>query len=228
MKKIINYFSLKEWIIYLSSVFTIIICFIIFKNNNYLNLIGTLIGVTSLIFIAKANPIGQILTIIFSIFYGLVSLKYNYYGEMITYMFMTLPIAVFTLIIWLKNPYNGQKNEVKLISLKKREYIFMFILTLIITLIFYFILKSLNTSNLLISTISVSTSFIACYLSFRRTRFYALGYACNDIVLIILWILASIDDITYTSLVICFITFLINDIYGFINWTKLYKKQNTN
>lgn len=228
MKKIINYFSLKEWIIYLSSVFTIIICFIIFKNNNYLNLIGTLIGVTSLIFIAKANPIGQILTIIFSIFYGLVSLKYNYYGEMITYMFMTLPIAVFTLIIWLKNPYNGQKNEVKLISLKKREYIFMFILTLIITLIFYFILKSLNTSNLLISTISISTSFIACYLSFRRTRFYALGYACNDIVLIILWILASIDDITYTSLVICFITFLINDIYGFINWTKLYKKQNTN
>ncbi len=228
MKKIINYFTLKEWIIYLSSVFTIIICFIIFKNDNYLNLIGTLIGVTSLIFIAKANPIGQILTIIFSIFYGLVSLKYNYYGEMITYMFMTLPIAVFTLIIWLKNPYNGKKNEVKLISLKKQEYIFMFILTLIITFIFYFILKSLNTNNLLISTISVSTSFIACYLSFRRNRFYALGYACNDIVLIILWILASIEDITYTSLVICFITFLINDIYGFINWTKLYKKQSTN
>lgn len=225
MKKLIKYFTIYEWIIYILSVTTIIIFFIIFKNNNYLNLIGSLIGVSSLIFIAKANPIGQLLTIIFSLFYGFVSLSFKYYGEMITYVFMTMPIAIIALISWIRNPYNGRKNEVKIQSLTKKEYIFMMIITLIVTIIFYFILKALKTSNLIFSTISITTSFIACYLSLRRCRFYALGYALNDIILIILWTLANFENKTYISLIICFVTFFINDIYGFINWTKLYNKQ---
>ena len=86
-------------------------------------------------------------------------------------------------------------------------------------------MKYLNTNNLIISTISITTSFIASYLTMRRSRFYALAYAANDIVLIILWILASISSIEYISMVTCFIAFLANDIYGFINWTKLLNNQ---
>ena len=102
----------------------------------------------------------------------------------------------------------------------------MWLLTAAVTVLFYFILKYFNTSNLLISTLSITTSFIASYLTMRRSRFYALAYSLNDIVLIILWVLASIDNIEYISMVTCFIAFLINDIYGFINWTKLLNKQN--
>ena len=77
------------------------------------------------------------------------------------------------------------------------------------------------------STISVTTSFIAVYLTFRRSPLYALGYAANDIVLIVLWTLATIEDMTYLSVVICFAMFLVNDIYGFVNWRKMRKKQAT-
>lgn len=171
-------------------------------------------------FIAKGNPIGQGLTIIFSILYGIISYTYSYYGEMITYLGMTAPMAVFALISWLKNPYDGKKSEVRINVISFKEVVFMFLFTLIITIAFYFILEYFKTSNLVVSTISVATSFIAVYLTFRRSSYYALAYATNDIILIILWILATIENITYVSVVICFIMFLINDIYGFISWQK--------
>ena len=93
---------------------------------------------------------------------------------------------------------------------------------------FYFILKHFNTANILPSTLSVTTSFLAVYLTFRRSPYFALAYAANDIVLIILWILASLYDVRYVSVVVCFVAFLVNDIYGYLSWQKMKKRQATN
>ena len=188
-------------------------------------LVASIIGATYLIFNAKGNPIGQILLIIFSILYGIISYTFSYYGEMVTYLGMSTPMAVLALIAWLKNPFHGNKAEVEINIIKKQEIIFMFLLTIIVTFIFYFILKYFHTTNLILSTISVSTSFLAVYLTFRRSQYFALAYAGNDIVLILLWILASLKDISYLSVTICFIMFLFNDIYSYMNWTNIRKKQ---
>ena len=83
-----------------------------------------------------------------------------------------------------------------------------------------------DTANLLPSTLSVTTSFVAVYLTFRRSPYFALAYATNDIILIILWVLASIYDMKYISVVVCFAAFLINDIYGFISWRKIKIRQS--
>ncbi len=226
VKKLINYFSKSEIILWCLSVFFVIASFCIFDRENYLTLIASLTGVTSLIFNAKGNPFGQFLMIVFSLLYGIISYSFSYYGEMITYLGMTMPMAIFALISWLKNPYNGNKSEVKINSLNKIEVAFMWLITIIITIIFYFILKAFNTANIIPSTISVTTSFLAVYLTFRRSSFFALAYATNDIVLIILWTMASITDLRYISVVVCFVAFLINDIYGFVNWEKMKKRQN--
>lgn len=223
-----KYFSKLEIILWFSSVLFILLSFFIFDRNNYLTLVSSIIGVTSLIFNAKGNPFGQLLMIIFSVLYGIISFTFSYYGEMITYLGMTMPMAVLALISWLKNPYKGNRAEVKVNSIKSIEVIFMFITTIIVTIVFYFILKYFNTSNLIPSTISVTTSFIAVYLTFRRSQYFALAYASNDIVLIILWILASLNDAKYISVVVCFIAFLVNDIYGYISWKKMKIKQSKN
>lgn len=226
MKKILNYFSKFELILLISSYTLIITSFIIFDRSNYLSLVSSLFGVTSLSFIAKGNPVGQIIGIIFSILYGIISFSYAYYGEMITYLFMTGPMEVIALVSWLKHPSKNSKSEVKIGSIKPKEIFLIAILAIIVTTLFYFILKYFDTTNLLISTFSITTSFVAVYLTFRRSPYYALAYAVNDIVLIVLWILATIENITYISVIICFLVFLVNDIYGFINWCKIRKKQN--
>lgn len=226
MKKIINYFSKTELILWGSSVFMILISFLIFDRENILTLIASLIGVTSLILGAKGHPLSQVLIIIFSILYGIISYSFAYYGEMLTYLGMTAPMAVFALISWLTHPFEGKKTEVTVNLLKKSETIFMLSLTAIVTAIFYFILQFFNTANLIPSTISVTTSFMAVYLTARRSPYFALAYAANDIVLIILWSWASFADTTYVPVVICFAMFLINDLYGFFNWLRMEKRQN--
>lgn len=224
-RKSINYFTKDELVLWSCSVLLIIISFAIFDRANYLTLAASLIGVTSLIYNAKGNPFGQLLMIIFSILYGIISYSFAYFGEMITYLGMTGPMALFALISWLKNPYKGKHSEVTVNQISRKEVLFMLVLTAIVTLIFYYILKHYNTANIIPSTLSVSTSFIAVYLTFRRSPYFALAYAANDIVLIILWILASILNISYLSVIICFVMFLINDLYGFINWLKMQKRQ---
>lgn len=225
VKKIKNYFTLGELILWFSSAILITVSFFVFDKSGFLSPLASLIGVTSLIFNAKGNPFGQVLMIIFSLLYGIISYSFNYYGEMLTYLGMTLPMAVFSLVVWLKNPYNGKKSEVAVNSITKKETVLMFLISGAVTFVFYFILDYFNTSNMLFSTISVTTSFLAVYLTFRRSPYYALGYAANDIVLIILWTLASMENTKYISVVVCFSVFLINDIYGFISWNKMKKRQ---
>ena len=225
MTKLKDYFTKGEKILWGSSVLLIIVSFFLFDRTNYMTLCASLIGVTSLIFNAKGNPLGQFLMVIFSWLYGIISYTFAYYGEMITYLGMTMPMAIFALISWLKNPYNGNKAEVKVNDISKCENTWMWIGTLVITFIFYFVLEYFNTANIIPSTISVTTSFLAVYLTFRRSPYFALAYAANDVVLIVLWILASISDIRYISVVVCFSSFLANDIYGFINWRKMKIRQ---
>lgn len=230
MKRIfllLSYLKKEEIILWSSSVILILVSFSIFDRENYLTLVASLIGVTSLIFNAKGNPFGQFLMVIFSVLYGIISFTFSYYGEMITYLGMTAPMAVVALISWLKNPYQGNKAEVKVNSIKKKEYIFMWIVTVFVTSIFYFVLEYFDTANIIPSTISVTTSFLAVYLTFRRSPYYAIGYAANDIVLIVLWILASFENMAYVSVVVCFIAFLANDIYGYLSWCEMGKRQAT-
>ncbi len=221
----LNYFSKTEKFLWFISIFFIISSFLIFDRVNYMTLTASLIGVTALIFCAKGNPIGQVLMIIFSAFYGIISYSFRYYGEMMTYIGMSGPMALVSLITWLKNPYEENKSEVKVNTLKSKDIVYMLIFTTIVTIVFYYILKFFNTANLKISTFSITTSFSAVYLTAKRSEYFALAYAINDIVLIGMWIMATLSDISYLSVIICFIVFLVNDIYSFINWKKMKKRQ---
>ena len=223
MKK--HYFTKAELALWICSVALIVIAFCIWDRVNFLTLAASLIGVTSLIFCAKGNPVGQVLIIIFAVLYGIISWMVAYYGEMITYVGMTAPMAVYALIVWLKHPFAGKRSEVKVNRLRALEYLFMFLLAAAVTAAFYFILEAFHTANLIPSTISVTTSFVAVYLTARRSPFYALAYAANDVVLIVLWSMAAAADLSCLSVVICFCVFLVNDLYGFVNWMRMQRRQ---
>lgn len=226
MKKLLNYFTKAEKILWVSSTLMILLSFVISQDSGILGLVASLIGVTALILCAKGNPLGQVFMIVFCCMYTYISHTFSYYGEMITYACMSLPMAVFSLVSWLRHPFKDNKAEVKVNHIKTKEYAFMVVIDIAVTVIFYFILKYFDTANLFFSTISITTSFGAAYLTMRRSPHYALWYAANDIVLIVLWTLAAMKDISYISVIICFVTFLANDIYGFVSWKKMQKRQN--
>ncbi len=220
-----SYFSKFEISLWITSLILITSSFLMFDRSSFLTLIASIIGVTAILLNAKGNPIGQGLMVIFSLIYGIISYGFDYYGEMVTYLGMSMPMAIIALIAWLKNPFKGNHTEVKVNRISRRETTFMIILTALVTVLFFFVLKRFGTANLIPSTISVTTSFAAVYLTFRRSPYFSLLYAANDVVLIILWVLASISDISYLSVVVCFAMFLVNDLYAFISWRKMEIRQ---
>ena len=214
-----------EWCLWMSSVVVVTISFFLSPDKNVLNLIDSLIGVTALIFISKGYVIGQVLLIIFGVLYGIISFEYRYYGEIITYLGMSAPIAGLAVISWLRHPYKDSKEVEVNRHLKLSTWLTLIFLTAAVTVGFYFILKALGNSNLLFSTISVTTSFLAASLTFLRSPYYGLGYAANDAVLITLWVLAALEDPGYVPMIFCFVMFFINDQYGFFNWRRMSKRQ---
>jgi len=224
-KKRLSYFSKGEWALWLGSMGVILLSELIFAQGNPLSVLASLVGVTSLIFCAKGNPIGQVLMILFSLLYGVISYSFAYYGEMITYLGMSAPMAAASLVSWFRHPFEGQRAEVAVGKLKKGEVPLLCLATVIVTVAFYFILQRLGTSNLLPSTLSVTTSFGAAYLTMRRSPYFALVYATNDVVLILLWVLAAVKDISYLSVIVCFAAFLVNDLYGFSCWRRMERRQ---
>ena len=212
-----------EWALWLTSALLVIISFIL-APDDILTLIASLIGVTALIFVAKGHILGQLLSVVFAVFYGIISFFFHYFGEMLTYLCMTAPIALIAVFSWLKHPYKDSA-EVEVSRPTGKQLTLMFVLCILVTVVFYFVLGALGTANLLISTFSVTTSFLACYLTYLRSPYYALAYAANDVVLIVLWLLAAFTDISYLPMIVCFTAFLANDLYGFINWRRMQKKQ---
>ena len=218
-----------EYVIWIGSVLIISISYIVFHVEGYMTLTASLVGVTGLIFLAKGDVLGQILTVVFSILYAIVAYRFRYWGEMITYLGMTMPIAMAAVVTWLKNPY--KKGEVRVRHTSPKMWGMLSITAVIVTAVFYYILRFFKTPNLILSTISVTTSFMAASLAMLRSSYYALFYAMNDVVLIILWFLATAENKSFLPMVLCFLCFLVNDFYGFINWQKMktiqaYSTQN--
>ena len=210
--------------LWLCSLAVILLSAVLSGADGLLSSVASVIGVTALIFVAKGMVTGQVLTVVFAVFYGIISFSFKYYGEVITYLCMTAPMAVFSVASWLRHPHEGS-DRVEVARLTPKVIAGMIVSAIAVTAVFYFVLAALGNEALIVSAVSITTSWLASYLTFFRSPFYALAYAANDIVLIILRIIAAAGDISCLSMVFCFVMFLINDLYGFINWKKMQAEQ---
>lgn len=225
MNNPIKLLSGKEWGLWMVSLAVVVISNLAAEQRDLLTLIAALVGVTSLIFAAKGNVWAQILMILFSILYGVISFRFRYWGEMITYLGMTMPMSVWSTITWIRNPSGENENEVRIQTLTGKHVAGLLICGAVVTVFFYYILKLLDTPNIVFSTISIITSFLATSLTMLRSSYYAIGYAANDIVLIVLWTLASMENPGYIPVVVNFSIFFLNDMYGFLCWKKRELRQ---
>ena len=227
MKNFLKSWNLFEKLFLLISLLIIIICFFLGTDKNILSLVTSILGVITVIFGAKGLVWAPVVNLLYNIVYIILSYTQGFYGEVLIYIFMMTPINIAMIISWLKNKSKEDENIVEVNKLNKKEYILLFGFTLIVAVGFYFILKALNTTALFISTISLIDSFIATYLLYRRCSNYALSYIVNDIILIVLWLYAIRNNgIAYLPMVLSFLVFLVNDIYGLISWKKRERKQN--
>jgi nicotinamide mononucleotide transporter PnuC len=225
LKNPFSLFTKFDYVLWAVSAVVVALSFLLSPERDALTLIASVVGVSALIFIAKGHVVGQFLIVAFAVLYGIVSIEFKYYGEAITYLGMSAPIALGSIVSWIRHPY-GKTSQVEVHAITWRHVLGISLACVGVTVAFYFILDTLGTQNLIFSTLSVTTSFFAASLSFFRSPFYALAYCANDLVLIVLWVLATVQSISYLPMILCFVMFLINDVHGFLCWRKMQKSQS--
>jgi nicotinamide mononucleotide transporter PnuC len=225
MKKVFKGWTKFEVIFLIVSLCAITICFLFNKDKNIISLITSLLGVFVVLTGAKGLIVSPFINIFYNILYIIISLSQKYYGEVLIYVFLMMPLHITTIISWIKNKSNKNSNIVSINKLNKKEYMVLGLVTVLVTFMFYYILKLLNTNELMISTISLTASLVASYLMLRRSSNYAIAFVINDVILITLWGIACFNDIALLPMVVTFMVFFVNDIYGFISWKKREKEQ---
>lgn len=227
MQKIKEYF--KDWNAFEK---TFLICGLLFSILSSVIFDGTIIDTlyTSLYLItallmSKGKVECYFVGFVSVFFYGIVSYKQGYYGELIITAFLTFPIMIIGIIEWLRHQ-DKEDDTVIISSLSKKEISIAFLSQLLLFWIYYFILKIFNTDLLVISSISVVTSVLASYFEARRSELSLFCYIANDLVIITLWLIPIINGQTeLISVLVGPILLLINDIYGSYNWKRLKQKQ---
>lgn len=226
MKKLFKDWNLFEIIFMFASILVLTLCFAFSSDRNAFSFIVSIIGVVAVLMVAKGLTIAPIVNIVYCVIYSIMSIIECYYGEAIIYIFLMIPIYAMSIVSWLRNKNPDNESTVQIKAIKGKEYLYLGIATVVATVGFYFLLKVLNTSELIVSTLSLVSSAVASYLMLRRCSYYAVGFIVNDVILIILWGLAMINSgLGYLPTVISFVVFLVNDIYGLIHWKIEEKKQ---
>lgn len=223
---------LKEWnrlekILLFGSIILVSIVAIIFKSD-LLTTLCSIVGIITALLLAKGKKLGQLFGILITILYSIVSFKNKFYGEVIIYILLMLPMYIIGIISWLKY-HNKETNTVNVNKINWKEWIWVSVISVVVFIGIYLLLKSFNTEELIVSTLSVVASLFAVYLQIRRSRFSFYFYVINDVILIILWGIPVITgDLLLIPMVFNPIINLINDIYGIFNWKKLEKRQKIN
>lgn len=224
MKNPFKTLSVFEWILMMTSVVVVTISFLIPQEKDVVSLIASLFGVISLIFLAKGNVFGQMLCLIFSTLYAVVSFYNKLYGEIIIYGCITLPVCISQIISWIRHPFKDN-NEVEVGKTTLKSILIPLLISLSVSVGVYFLLKAFNTQSLTLSTLSFGFSLFASLLGYFRSPYFCLGFVFNDIVVISLWAIQAAENISVLPMVFCFVMFLLNDLYGTFNWKRMEKRQ---
>ena len=191
--KIFGKWNLFEILLLVIGLGGIVACFFVSTEKNYLSLFVSIVGVVSVMFTAKKLQFAPVISIGYNILYAIVAYSQRFYGEVMVYLCVLLPLSIMTLIGWLKSKAN-EDATINPKKIGKEEIIILSVLILPIAIGMYFLLNALNTPNLIVCTISFVTALYASYLLFRKNAFYAVIYTINSIFVIILWTITTIEQ----------------------------------
>ena len=224
IKRIFGEWNIVESIFYVFGLALIITMSIIFKAS-WISAVAGIFGLSCVLFAAKGKVICVFLTWGMIVFYSMLSYQNKYYGEVFINLFLMFPMTLIQLVAWIKNL--GKDHVVKVNSITKKEILIVGLVACGAFVAFYFILRALGTSQLVLSTVSILTSVIATYFQSRRSRYGFLSFFFNDTVLCVLWSMATIEDIKNVSMLVAVALYVICDIYGFISWGVMQKRQQS-
>ncbi len=223
MKVLKDWTKIEKYLLF-SSIILVSLVGIIFEAK-LTTTISSIGGILTALLLAKGKNLGQVFGVISAFLYSFVSFKNKFYGEVIIYMCIMLPMYLIGILSWIKHQ-SKKTNTIQINNIKLKEWIIISIICIIAFIGIYWLLKIFDTKELFISSLSVVSSLFAIYLGIRRSKYSFYFYIMNDFILIMLWGLPVLSGtVSLIPMVFNPIINFINDSYGIYNWNKLEKIQ---
>lgn len=218
-------YNLLDFFLIIIGILTVTLTSIVFGTKWYI-VLNTILGLLCVFTQAKGKVSTQFIGIIHFCFYIFISYTQKYYGEALLYLIIMLPMYIYGAIHWLR--HRDKKDEVVIVrsNLSKLEWILSSFGFVFVSVCVFFLLKVLNTSQLIVSTLSFLSMLPAVYLLMRRCKWNQVAFLINDFIVPILWIFLVVEgNLEFIPMCIYHVFQIIYDVYSLIEWIKLEKKQ---
>lgn len=225
MKKEWHGYNLLDLFLITIGIVTITITSVLFHSQWYI-ILNTILGLLCVFTQAKGKVATQFLGIAYFCFYIFISYTQALYGEALVYLIIMLPMYIYGAIHWLAHRDKSDEKVIVRSNISKTEWVVASFLFIVVSVGVYFLLKVLNTAQLVVSTLSFITMLPAVYLLIRRCKWNQVAFLVNDFIVPILWIFLVVEgNLVFVPMCIYHIFQITYDIYGLIEWTKLERKQ---
>ena len=213
--------KVKEYLWFALATFSIVIIAVV-SHNSFLEFICSISGIAGAILIAKGKISGYLGGIINSLTYTLVSYKFGLYGETIVYALLFVPMQFIGFYIWAKNSVaEGEKVDVikKTLTTKKRVALLLGIAATVA--LYSFFISFLKGSMPGLDCATAILSIVATTLMMLRYAEQWIVWITVNVIAVTMWIIAVLNnDYQGIAILAMWILFLLNSIYGWLNWKK--------
>ncbi len=225
--------KLKTWkgynwldlVLILSGIIAVTVTGILFKSEWFI-IANTLLGLLCVFTQAKGKIATQFIGVAYFCFYIYICYTQKFYGEALLYLIIMLPMYIYGVIHWLA--HRDKKENVVIVrsNLSKKEWLFSSLAFVGVGVAVFFILRALQTNQLVTNTFSFLSMLPAVYLLIRRCKWNQVAFLINDFIVPILWIFLVVQgDLSFIPMIIYHVFQIIYDAYGMLEWIKLEKKQ---
>lgn len=221
----------EEWnlweVIWLLSFTVIILTLSILWKDTWYGTVASLTGIWCVVLTAKGKISNYYFGIVNVILYAVVAYQSKFYGEVMLNILYFLPMTIGAIFLWKKHKVSEDRpDDVRIITLEWKERILWFVGSVFAILGYTYLLYVLKGNLPWVDSITTVASIVAMIILARRAIEQWILWIFVDILTVVMWVIAIKQGAGDITVLIMWIAYLINAVYGYMNWLKLLKEQD--
>lgn len=202
---------------------TLIVLLSLIWGDNLLAIFSGLAGVVSVVLCAKGKIQNYAFGMFQAITYAILCYQSQIYGE-VMYNILMVPMIIIGFISWQRNMGAGNA-EVKARNLTAKGWVCLIIGSVAAVAGYSIILKMLGGNFAMMDSTTTTLSVIATLLMLARYSEQWVMWIIVNVASVILWSMALVKgDSGAVTLIVMWSAYLLNSIYGYINWRRMAKQ----
>ncbi|AWW34236.1 nicotinamide riboside transporter PnuC [Mannheimia varigena] len=202
----------------------------VYQPDTWLATIAAINGILCVVFVGKGKISNYFFGLISVSLYAYISYTFKLYGEMMLNLLVYVPVQFIGFYFWRKNMSSQNTvnksgaKEVIAKALTAKQWVIVVISTIVGTYLYIQLLKYLGSALAVLDGATVVISIVAQILMVLRYREQWALWIIVNIMTISLWAAMYFKNgETSLPLLVMYVMYLCNSIYGYYNWIKLHR-----